>query len=327
MKITRRRFGALAVLGAASGVAAQPAAGADEFPSRQVRLIVPFAPGGTTDIVGRVLAQQLGEVWGQTVVVENRGGGGTVIGTEALARAPADGYSLMLATPDFTINPSLRRDLPYDPARDFSPVGMVASYPLVLVAHPSVPADSAAAFVALAKTRVGQLSYGSGGSGSSPHLSMELLKAKAGIDLVHVPYRGNGPAITDLLVGRIQVMFTGMPPVAGYVKDGRLKLLGSSGTKRMASAPDLRTIVEQGVPGFNVQTWFGVLAPAGTPQPIIDRVNDGLRQTMAMPKTQAGLAVLDADLTVSSPADFRRTLDTEITVWRDVVRISGARAE
>ncbi|HEX2891020.1 tripartite tricarboxylate transporter substrate binding protein [Vineibacter terrae] len=327
MKITRRRFGALAVMGAASAGAAQPAAGADEFPSRQVRLIVPFAPGGTTDIVGRVLAQQLGEVWGQTVVVENRGGGGTVIGTEALARAPADGYSLMLATPDFTINPSLRRDLPYDPTRDFSPVGMVASYPLVLVAHPSVPADSAAAFVALAKTRTGQLSYGSGGSGSSPHLSMELLKAKAGIDLVHVPYRGNGPAITDLLAGRIQVMFTGMPPVAGYVKDGRLKLLGSSGTKRMASAPDLRTIVEQGVPGFAVLTWFGVLAPAGTPQPIIDRINGGLRRTMAMPQTQAGLAVLDADLTVSSPADFRRTLDAEITVWRDVVRISGARAE
>ncbi len=327
MKITRRRFGALAALGAASAVAAQPAAGADEFPTRQVRLIVPFAPGGTTDIVGRVLAQQLGEVWGQTVVVENRGGGGTVIGTEALARAPADGYSLMLATPDFTINPSLRRDLPYDPTRDFSPVGMVASYPLVLVAHPSVPADSAAAFVTLAKTRAGQLSYGSGGSGSSPHLSMELLKAKAGIELVHVPYRGNGPAITDLLAGRIQVMFTGMPPVAGYVKDGRLKLLGSSGTKRMVSAPDLRTIAEQGVPGFDVLTWFGVLAPAGTPQPIIDRINDGLRRTMAMPKTQTGLAVLDADLTVSSPADFRRTLDAEITVWRDVVRTSGARAE
>jgi tripartite-type tricarboxylate transporter receptor subunit TctC len=325
MHVTRRALNALMLLCPAAALA-QPNAGG-EYPARPVRLIIPFAPGGTTDIVGRVVAKQLGELWGQQVIVENRGGGGTVIGTEALARSPADGYTLMLTTPDFTINPSLRGNLPYDPVRDFAPVGMVASYPLVLVAHPSVPADSAAAFIALAKQKPGQLSYASGGSGSTPHLSMELLKAKAGIDLTHVPYRGNGPAITDLLAGRVQAMFTGMPPVAEHVREGRLKLLASSGSKRMAAAPNLATIVEQGVPGYEVLTWFGVLAPVGAPPALVQRVNQSLRDVMAQPETAERLASLGADLAVDTPAHFASVLEKELQVWGEVVRASNARAE
>lgn len=330
MKLTRRLVGALIAFGVWSlthGAWAQAPDSGAAFPNRMLRLIVPYPPGGTTDIVGRVVAKQLSEVWGQQVIVENRGGGATVIGTEALARAPADGYTLMLATPEFTVNPSLRSNLPYDPVRDFAPVGLIANYPLVLVVHPSVGAASASEFIALAKARPTQLIYGSGGNGGTPHLSMELLKTKAGIDLTHVPYKGNGPAITDLLAGRVHAMFTGMPPVAGYLKAGRLKLLASSGLKRMVSAPDIPTVAEQGVPDFEVLTWFGLLVPAGTPNSIVNTINQTLQRVMVIPETQEKLASLGADLVVSSPAEFKRIIDSEIRIWGEVVRTSNVRAE
>ena len=300
---------------------------AQTFPVKPLRLIVPFAPGGTTDVVARAIAPKLGELLGQQVIVDNRPGGGTTIGTDALARSAPDGYTFMLATPDFTINPSLHAKLPYDAQRDFAPLALIASYPLVLVANPALPAQSIAELIAFAKANPGRINYASGGNGSTPHLSGELFKALAGVDLTHVPYKGNGPAITDLLAGQVQLLFTGMPPVASFVKSGRLKLLAVTGAKRHTSLPDTATVQEGGVPGYEVVTWFGFLAPAGVPKPIVDRLNEDIGRALQAAEVRERLASLGADLGTSSPEAFAALLREEIAKWSRVVKSAGIKVD
>lgn len=300
---------------------------AQAFPVKSLRLIVPFAPGGTTDVVARAIAPKLGELLGQQVIVDNRPGGGTTIGTDALARSAPDGYTLMLATPDFAVNPSLYAKLPFDAQRDFTPVALIATYPLVLVANPALPAQSVKELIAFAKANPGRINYASGGNGSTPHLSGELFKALAGVDLTHVPYKGNGPAITDLLAGQVQLLFTGMPPVASFVKSGRLKLLAVTGGKRHATLPDVATVQEGGVPGYQVITWFGFLAAAGVPKPIVDRLNEDIGRALQAPDVRERLASLGADLSTSSPEAFGTLLREEIAKWSRVVKSAGIKVD
>ena len=300
---------------------------AQTFPVKPLRLILPFSPGGTTDVVARAIVPKLGELLGQQVVVDNRPGGGTTIGTDALARSVPDGYTFMLATPDFAVNPSLHAKLPYDAQRDFTPVGLIATYPLVLVANPALSAQSVKELIALAKANPGRINYASGGNGSTPHLSGELFKALAGVDLTHVPYKGNGPAITDLLAGQVQLLFTGMPPVASFVKSGRLKVLAVTGAKRHGSLPDVATVQEGGVPDYEVITWFGFLAPAGVPKRIVDRLNEDIGRALQSPDVRERLASLGADLGTSSPEAFGTLLREEIAKWSRVVKSAGIKVD
>jgi tripartite-type tricarboxylate transporter receptor subunit TctC len=283
-------------------------------------MIVPFGPGGTSDIVGRAIGDQLAEQMGQAVVIDNRPGGGTMIGTSALAKSSPDGYTIMLVTPDFTVNPSLHPNLPYDALKDFTPIAMVASYPMVLVKNPALPAKSVQELIALAKSKPGVINYASAGNGSMPHLCAELMKSLTGMDIVHVPYKGNGPAITDLLGGRVQLLFTGMPPVAAYVKSGKLVALASTGKSRMASEPSLPTLAESGVPGYEVTAWYGFLAPAGTPEPIIARLNAEIAKAMQSAAVRQRLASLGAELHGSTPAEYDRVLRDEIAKWGKVIK-------
>ena len=300
---------------------------AQAFPSRALRIIVPFAPGGTTDVVARAIAPKLAEYLGQQVIVDNRPGGGTIIGTDALAHSAPDGYTILLATPDFTINPSLQPKLPYDARRDFSPVALIATYPLVLAANPSLPAQSVSELIALAKASPGKIAYASGGNGSAPHLAAELFKLLASVDLTHVPYKGNGPAITDLLSGQVQVLFTGNPPVAGFVKNGRLKLLAVTSEKRQTALPDLPTMQEGGVPGYEVIVWFGFIAPAGVPKPVLERLNTDIARALQAPDVRERLASLGADLGASTPEVFNALLRDETAKWSRVVKGAGIKVD
>lgn len=303
------------------------AACAQSFPAKPVRLLVPFAPGGTTDAVARVIAPKLSEALGQPVVVDNRGGGGTSIGTEALARAPADGYTIMLATPDFTVNPSLQPKLPYETLKDFAPIALIATYPMVMVANADHKLASVAEVIAQAKARPGQINYASAGNGSMPHLCAELFNNLAGVKLTHVPYRGNGPAVADLLAGHVSVLFTGGPAVAGHVKSGKLKMLGVSTSKRHASLPDLPTLAESGVSGYEVTAWFGFLAPAGVPKEVVARLNADLAKVLQAPEVREKLSSLGAELGASSPEAFGTLIRDEIDKWGRVVRAANIRVE
>ena len=321
------RYIRLAFIAGILAMTALTEAVAQPYPSRPIKMIVPFGPGGTSDIVGRAIGQKLGELLGQPIVIDNRAGGGTVIGTDALAKSAPDGYTIMLITPDFTVNASLQPKLPYDTLRDFAPIAMVASYPMVLVINPSLPAKSVKDVVALAKAKPGTINYASAGNGSMPHLCAELLKSLTGTDIVHVPYKGNGPAITDLLGDRVQILFSGMPPVAAHVKSGKLVALGSTGKTRMATEPGLPTLDESGVPGYEVTAWYGFIAPTGTPQLVIDRLNTDIAKAMQSPEVRERLASLGADLRTSSPAEYDAMLKAEIAKWGKLVKEAGIRVE
>ena len=244
-------------------------------------MIVAFPPGGTTDFVGRVVANKLGEYLGQPVVIDNRPGASGLIGTQAVAQAAPDGYTILLAPSDFSLVPGLQPKPPYDPLKDFAPVGMVIDYPHVLVANPNVAASNAKELIALAKAKPGQLNFASGGNGATNHVSGELFKQQAGIDLTHVPYKGNGPAITDLLGDRVQLLFTSMGPVEGHLKSGKLKAIAVTGKQRLAAILDVMTISENALPGYEFTLWYGLVTPAGTPRAVFDRLNADLRRTMA----------------------------------------------
>lgn len=315
-----------AVVAVFTGASAM-AACAQPFPSKPVRLLVPFAPGGTTDLVARVIGAKLSEALGQPVVVDNRGGGGTTIGTEALARAPADGYTIMLATPDFTVNPSLQPKLPYDTLKDFTPIALIATYPMVMVVNADQKLGSVADLIAQARAKPGEINYASAGNGSMPHLCAELFDSLAGVKLTHVPYRGNGPAVADLLAGHVSVLFTGGPAVAGYVKSGKLKMLGVSTAKRHASMPQVPTLAESGVPGYEVTAWFGFLAPAGVPKEAIARINGDIAKALQAPEVREKLASLGAELGTSTPEAFGVLIRDEIEKWGRVVRSANIRIE
>lgn len=315
---------ALILFGALGGaVYAQQA-----YPVRPVRLIVPFPPGGSTDIVGRVVAQNLTELWGIQVVVDNRGGASGQIGAELAARSPADGYTLVVGhIGTFGVNPSLYPKLRYDAINDFSPISLVARVPNMLAVHPSLPVKSVRQLVDLAKARPGTLNYGSSGGGSNPFLCVEFFKLLTRTDIVHVPYKGTGPMLTDLISGQISLTINGVPPLLPHVKATRLRALGVATEKRLDMLPDLPTIKESGVPEYEVTQWYGVLAPANTPNAIVSKVNADINRFLARPETASRMAGEGAIPSGSTPAQFGALIRAEIERWAKVVKASGAKPD
>lgn len=316
-------FAVTLALGVISGAAAQ----AQNYPTKPIRLIVPFPPGGGTDVVARSVAQKLGASVGQQVIIDNRGGAAGNIGTELAARAAADGYTLLLVSGTQAVNAALFRKLPYDLARDFAPVSQLAAAPLLLVVHPSLPVRSLAQLIALARSRPGQLNYATGGSGTGPHVAMELLRTSTGVKLLHVPYKGNGPAVTDLIAGQCQLMFANITGVLPQVKAARLRALAISSLDRSPLVPEIPTVAEGGVPGFEVVQWFGLLAPAGTAPEIIARLHAEVTKVIDLQEFRDLLANEGATPVKRPPGEFAEFIKSEITKWRKMFRDSGAQAE
>jgi tripartite-type tricarboxylate transporter receptor subunit TctC len=296
------------------------------FPVKPVRLIVPFPPGAFNDQLARTLSQKLGERWKQPVVVDNRPGASTVIGTDLAARAPADGHTLLIVSFAFAVNPSLHRSLPFDTGQDFTPVVLAAGTPNILVVHPGLPATSVKDLVQLARERPGRLDYATAGNGTSNHLCTELFKSLAGVDLVHVPYKGSAPAVTDLLGGQVQVMFDNAPNVLPHVRAGKLRALAVSTAARSAFAPDLPAVAET-VPGFDVEVWFGVVAPAGVPRQVIGRLNADINAVLALPEVKNRFAEQGVRVMGGSPESFGAYLQAQTRRWARVVKEAGLQVE
>lgn len=319
------RFAALVFLFLQTAVSlAQPA---DAYPSKPVRLILPFPPGGGTDILGRLIAERLSASLGQPVVVENRGGAGGNVGAEAAARAAPDGYTLLLAATTLAISPSLYAKLGFDPVRDFAPISLVATVPNVMVTHPSVPAQTLQEFIALAKAKPGAMNFGSGGSGTSNHLGGELFNIVAGVKLVHVPYKGVNLAMNDVLAGNVQLVLIGIPAAAPNIKSGKLRALAVLARERSAALPDVPTAAQAGLPDLDVTTWYGVLAPGATPRPIVARLNGELVRIMHSPELKERLATMATEPRTSSPEEFAAYIKEEMARWGEVVRKTGIKAE
>jgi tripartite-type tricarboxylate transporter receptor subunit TctC len=301
---------------------------AQVYPAKTVRIVVPVAPGGATDILTRTLAQRLTATWGQQVVVDNRPGGGSNVGFEVAAQAPADGYTLLMAQPAFTVNVSLYKKLAYDPLKDFTAVTLTATGANVLVVHPSVPALSLKDFIALAKAKPGQLNYASSGNGTTPHLSGELFKAMAGVNITHIPYKGAGASVTDLLGGHVDLAFVSLSSVATQLKAKRLRALAITSASRSVLMPDLPTFAEAGLKGYEVTGWYGVVAPTGTPREVINRVHGDITQALTRPDiVQALLSFGLEPAPANTPESFTTFLRTEIVKWAKVVKSSGAKAD
>ena len=285
------------------------------YPAKSLRLVIPFPPGGGSDFVGRIVGQKLGDALGQGVVADNRPGAAGIVGTEVVAKALPDGYTLLLASGSHSINASFGRRLPYDPLRDFAPASRIGLIPNMLVVHPGVAAVSVTELVALAKSRPGGLNYASAGKGSTQHLAMELFKAAASVDLTHVPYKGAAPAEIDILAGRVQVMFATVPAVLLHAKSGRLRALAIGSARRSPLVPDLPTVAESGVPGYEVDSWYGLLAPAGTPKPVLTRLNKEVNALITLPEIRDRFAALGAQAVGGSPEEFATFIKTEIAKW------------
>ncbi len=301
---------------------------AQQYPARTVRLIMPYPAGGSTDIVGRLVAERLTGSLGQTVIVDNRAGASAQIGTEAAARAPADGYTLLMATSTNAINHVLNPKLPYDFPRDFQPVALVAKAPQLLVVHPSLPARSVREFIAFAKSRPGELSYSSSGVGTSGHLAMAAFARESRLSMIHVPYKGNAPALNDLLGGQVATGFANVVSVLPHVNAKRLAALGVSSAKRSALAPEVPTIAELGFPGFDVTAWFGIMVPAGTPATIVTRLNQDIVAILNSRQTQERLLGFGVDRApIDSPKEFADFLQTDIQRWSQLVREAGIKPE
>jgi len=302
-------------------------AAAQTYPAKSIRLIVPFPPGGSADILARAIGQKAGEGLGQSLVVENRPGAGTAIGAEALAKSAPDGYAIMIGTvSSHAINPALNPKLPFDPVRDFTPVSLVASIPFAMIVHPSVPAKTVQEFVALARAKPGTLNYSSAGSGTSNHLAGELLKSMTGIDIVHVPYKGSAPALNDLISGQVSLMFDLVLTAAPPVKSGSVRGLAVTSAQRSSVLPDLPTVAES-IPGYEVSAWFGVFAPAGVPQPVVQRLNAEFVKALQQPDLRQRLASQGAEPLTSTPDEFAAYLRLEIEKWAKVVKAAGMKAD
>ncbi|MGZ8197110.1 MAG: Bug family tripartite tricarboxylate transporter substrate binding protein [Burkholderiales bacterium] len=298
------------------------------YPARPIRFIVPFTPGGSGDIFARPVAQKMSEAMGQQVVVENRPGSGGVIGTEAAAKAAPDGYTIMMGlTANVAVNPSLYPKLPYDPLRDFAPVTLVAAAPYVLVVPPSLPARNVKELIALARPKPGDLAYASLGSGSMGHLSGELFASMAGVKLLHVPYKTLGQLIPDLISGQVQLFFLGVASAQPHVRSGKLRAVAVSGAKRSPALPQVPTVSESGVKGFEVTGWYGVFVPAGTPPELIARLHKEIVRALAMPDVRERLSSEGAELVSNSPREFDAFVRSELVKWAKVVKLSGAKAE
>jgi len=313
-------------IAAALACCAPAAALAQAYPVKPVRLIVGFAPGGPNDIVARGLAQKLSEQTGQQFIVENRPGANTAVATEMVARAQPDGYIVMFVSPGHATNPSLMK-LNFDSIRDFSFVTQVADAQNILVVHPSLPVRSVKELIAFAKARPGEINYGSSGSGSTGHLSTELFQLMTGTKLVHVPYKGVGPALIDVLAGQITMTFGAVPGVLPYARSGRLRVLGVTGAKRISVLPELPTVAEAGVPGYEATLWFGVLAPAGVPMPIVNRLHGVLTRALQSQDMKDRLTAEGAEPIGNTPQEFQAFIKNEIERWAVVVKASGMKAE
>jgi len=314
---TMQWWSALSILLVVQTLAAQP------YPTRPIRLVVPYPPGGPTDFVGRTVGQKLAQAFGQQIVVDNRPGAGTIIGSELVARAAPDGYTLLFGTGGGTfLAPLMLPKVPYDPHRDFAPVSMLVQSPQVLVVHPSVAANSVSELVALAKAKPGALNFASVGTGTSPHLGGELFLSLAGIKLVHVPYKGTAPAVTDLISGQVHLMFTSMPTVLTHVQGGRLRLLGTGGAKRSAVIPEAPPIAEA-LPGFELVTWYAIFAPAGTPDAIIRRLNAEIVKALADPESRDRLAAQGLEPTPMTPEELRRYTQQDSSRWARLIKAAG----
>ena len=311
----------LAAAASSAGVFAQ------SYPVKPVRLMVPFVAGGNTDIIARVVSPEMSKALGQQLIIENRGGAGSVIGTEVVAKSPPDGYTLLMVSAAHVINPAMAKKLPYDSIKDFAPISIVADVPTAFAVHPALPAMNVKEFIVLAKARPGQLNYSTAGRGTVGHLSAELLSSMAGIKMVHVAYKGTGQSITDLIAGHVQLQFSSMPAVINQARAGKLRLLAQTGEKRSAAAPDVPTMVESGVKGFVVSSGFGLLAPAGTPRAIIDRVHGAVVKALADPSVKSNLSGQGAEPVGNSPEAYDAFNKAEIAKWIKVARAAGIEPE
>jgi tripartite-type tricarboxylate transporter receptor subunit TctC len=301
---------------------------AGAYPAKPIRLVVPFTPGGSTDILARAIGQKLNEAWGQPVVIENVPGAGGSLGADKVAKASADGYTLLMGhIGTLAVNPSLYPNLPYDPVKSFAPVAWVARVPNVLVVHPSVAAKNVKELVALAKSKPGQLNYGSGGNGSAANLATEYFKVRTETSMVHIPYRGTAPAVTDLVGGQIQVLFTGAPAVITQIKNGQLRALAVSSPKRVDALPDLPTVAEAGYKDFEADQWYGVVAPAGTPADVVAKLNTQINQALNSNELKTRLNAEGAIATPDTPAAFGKLIVQEIARWKPVITSGRVKAD
>jgi tripartite-type tricarboxylate transporter receptor subunit TctC len=323
---SRRRLLALAAAltcSAALPLQAQPSA----WPAKPIKLVVGYAAGGATDVIARIIAIKLGEQLGQSVIVDNRSGANSNVGAEIVARSPADGYTLYVYTIANTINASLYDKLSYDPLKDFEPIGLIAKVPNILVVNEKSPIKSVADYVQFTKESPNGITFASSGSGSSIHLSGEMFKMVAKLNMLHVPYRGSAPAMNDLLGGQVQSMFDNTPSALPHVRGGKLRAIAITSAQRSTLLPDVPTVAESGFPGFDVQSWFGLAAPAGTPRPVVDRLNAELSKVLTNPDVRQRLLNLAATPAPGTPEQMRSFASTEVKRWHDVVKLSGAKAE
>ena len=322
----RRRLLSHALISAALACGVPAAQAADSsFTTRPVRLVVGYAAGGATDVLARLVAQKMGEALGQPIVVENRAGANSNVGAEVVAKATPDGYTLYVFTIANTINATLYDKLGYDPVRDFEPVGMIAKIPNVLVVNPKLPVKTVADYVRLAKESSDGVTFASSGSGSSIHLSGEMFRSRSGANMLHVPYKGSAPAVTDLLGGQVQSMFDNAPSALPHVKSGKLRAIAVTSAQHMPQLPDVPTVAESGLPGFDVQSWFSIAAPAGTPKPVIDKLNTALNKALNASEVRERMRDLAATPEPGTPEQLRTFAASEIKRWHDVVKQSGAR--
>ena len=322
-----RTLPAALLLGAT--LAAAPVAGlAQTYPAKPIRVIVPFAPGGATDVLARLTGQKLGEAWGHQVIVDNRPGAGGNIGAELGAKAPPDGYTLLLAAAGFmAVHPTFYAKLAYDPAKDYAPITLFVTAPLLMVVHPSVPARSAKDLIGIMKAQPGKVLFGNGGTGTAQHLGAVLFQTMGKVDFTHVPYKGSAPATIDLLGGQVMVMMDNMVTLIEHVKSGKLRPLGVSSAKRVPTLPDIPTIAESGIPGFDTGTWYGIVAPAATPKPVVDRLNAEYVRILGLPDIRQKLADMGLVAAPMTPDQFGSFIRAEIEKFGKLVKASGARAD
>jgi tripartite-type tricarboxylate transporter receptor subunit TctC len=315
------RAAAVAALASLPFVVAAQAA----YPERPVRFLVPYPPGGGTDVIARIVQPKFQQVLGQPIVIENRGGGGGSLGTDVVAKAPADGYTVLFTLSSHTINPAIFAKLPFDTAKDFEPVGTVASLPQILVAHPSFEANSVQDLIELAKKK--PLQFASVGNGSPSHLAGELFNLRTGVKIAHIPYRGGGPAITDVIGGQVPLLWVSIPAAAGFVKNGQLKALAVSTVKRSAAFPNVPTVQESGVPDFEVDSWYAMFVPAKTPRPVIERLNKALNAVLADPEVKDKLLAQGSEAVGGTPDALQRTVLAELAKWAKLVKDANIKAE
>jgi tripartite-type tricarboxylate transporter receptor subunit TctC len=328
MKLATGLAALIAMAASSAAAGAQGASVEGNYPTKPIRLVITYPPGGNTDLVGRAVAQKLTEAWGQQVIVDNRGGAGGVLGTVIAKQAASDGYTILLGTSaGMVLNPLLMSKIPYDPHQDFAPVSLVIVLPQLLAVHPGLAARNIKEFIALAKAKPGQLNFGSSGVGTPNHLGGEMLKAMAGINIVHVPYKGGAASITDLIAGQVQLVISSAPSVVPHVKSGRLRALAVGSAKRTPALPEVPTVAESGVPGYEYTTWYGIFAPRKTPAPIVAKLNAEIVRMLADPQVSQRFQSQGGDPASSTPAELTAYMKAETARWQRVIKTAGIRIE